>query len=281
MSARDNLSQAFRKWLAAFNAQDVDTMTGLTGNTVINEKKQLSGQEYIDKATKARHDAGVENTELDMTTIDTNGRAIAARLLHKSTLQKPYLGVTTGGQAFEWSEHVLVWFNEDLKIIRAEHMTDVEEFRTNPEKVTRTPVLDYTSALGHAGIKDLYEGYIGSINARTVKEELHNFCNPVVTHNQQVATLEDFQAFMQDSFTQVPDLHFTLTSLIIDEDTQQIASWLELSGKPVGTWAGIAPTGRSMRFPEIAFYKLDEGKIAFIWAIRDFETYRKCLETHH
>ncbi len=61
----------------------------------------------------------------------------------------------------------------------------------------------------------------------------------------------------------------------MNAETQQIAARIEFSGTPVRTYAGVGPSGGQVHFAEHVFYWLEEGKIARVATVIDWETYRK------
>lgn len=74
----------------------------------------------------------------------------------------------------------------------------------------------------------------------------------------QQAVVDTIVALHQQIFKAQPEL----TGLIVGEGTA--AAELVFAGTHTGEFAGIAPTGRSVRVPYAAFYDLADGKITAI-----------------
>jgi predicted ester cyclase len=278
MSSREQYIQAYHDWINALNNRDTQFVSNSVAEVAVHDGERIDKEQYVRRVFDILEASSVTKIELDTLIVDTTAQATAARLIHRGTLKIPYLGASVTGKPIEWSEYTLTWFNDDNKIVRTDNLVDVDALRAGTPEAPRTPSLTYSLPPMNFDIAAMYRGYLDTINAQTTKENLHKFVQPVVTHNLHVSNLDQYRLFIEDSFEQVEGMHLKLTDIIVDDVSQQIASRIELSGKPVGSWLGIPPTGRSMRFPEHAFYTLDGGKIAYLWAIRDFDTYKKCLE---
>ncbi|KAI9167864.1 hypothetical protein HJFPF1_04004 [Paramyrothecium foliicola] len=278
MSSRDEYVKVSHDWVKALHDQDIGALSLTVAETVRHDGEEQGKKKYTQQIIGDLEASAVDKIELDLLIVDVSAGATAVRLIHHATLKQPYLGASVTGKAIEWASYTLNWFNASLQIIRTETLVDVDTLRANTVEAPRTPSLKLGQPPPNFDMKAMYRGYLNAINTQTTVENLHRFCQPVVTHNLQVSTLDAFRFFIEDSFIQVEGMHLRLVDLIVDEVTQQIASRIELSGKPVGVWGGTPPTGRSVQFPEHAFYTLDEGKIAYVWAVRDFDTYKKCLQ---
>ena len=281
MSSRKELEQACRHWFEAVNQRDADTLSALVADTVTYENKQVAGREYVRQLLDVLESASAEKVELDMITIDKTTRGVAARLIIQGTLKKPYLGAQVTGNPIEWVEYPLIWFDASHKIVRYLVLTDTEVLRSNTARVARTPTFHYAPAPSpDFDLKTMYEGYLHTVNnAETAaRENLYKYAQSRVTHNLQDATLDEFRGFLEANAGVVDDLRLTVTELIVDEETQQIASRIVLTGTPKEEFMGVQPTGRAMRFPEHAMYKLDGGKIAYVWAVRDADTLKESLK---
>ena len=56
-----------------------------------------------------------------------------------------------------------------------------------------------------------------------------------------------------------PDLTVTIDDLVAEEQT--VVTWLNLEGTNTGSFKGYAPSGNHVRWWEVAFWQLEEGKI--------------------
>jgi steroid delta-isomerase-like uncharacterized protein len=64
-----------------------------------------------------------------------------------------------------------------------------------------------------------------------------------------------------------PDLRWQV-DFLVGEGDMVVGRWTA-SGTHDGRWAGVAPTGRSMRFSGINVFRFVDGKVVEIWNHRD------------
>jgi predicted ester cyclase len=126
-------------------------------------------------------------------------------------------------------------------------------------------------------ISTLYRAYIDCINANTMGTELPLYCQSQVTHNDRLLSLEQYQRLIQESKDAIPDLHFHIDSLLVDEASQMLAVIIRLTGKPTQEINGLKPTGKSVHFSEHVFYQLEAGKIYRVRSLVDWDTVRMQL----
>lgn len=67
--------------------------------------------------------------------------------------------------------------------------------------------------------------------------------------------------------TGFPDLHFTIEELVAEGDT--VAARVTLSGTHLGSFMGMAPTGRSFRQAQMHFVRFRDGKSIEHREVRD------------
>jgi steroid delta-isomerase-like uncharacterized protein len=48
-----------------------------------------------------------------------------------------------------------------------------------------------------------------------------------------------------------------------------VAARWTMSGTHAGAWGGVPPTGRTVRFAGVNFFRIADGKVAEIWNVRD------------
>lgn len=125
---------------------------------------------------------------------------------------------------------------------------------------------------------DRYHKYIGCINSNTMQSELQKYCQPQVTHNDRILSLDQYSQLIQDSKDAIPDLHFRIDTILFDEESQKLAVRLAFTGTPTGTVAGRDPTGQKVFFSEHVFYQLREGKIHQVWSLVDWDAVRLQLD---
>lgn len=71
------------------------------------------------------------------------------------------------------------------------------------------------------------------------------------------------------------DHHTTIESMI--EEYDQVAVRISFEVRHIGTWRGIAPTGRTTSVKGFRFFKLEGGKISQHWALLDGEALQTAL----
>ncbi|KAH7310728.1 hypothetical protein B0I35DRAFT_482018 [Stachybotrys elegans] len=252
-------------------------MSGAVADTVVHDDGESGQGGYIQSLVESLHASSVESMRIDMLTTASAAIAASARIIYHG---RPVKNSSDGGgedQLVEWSGIDFVWFDANLRIVRTHTLIDMDGLRTGNPNVSRTPTLNYQPVPPGFDIDAHYRGYLNAVNTNRSNDHLAKFCQPIITHNEQVSDLDEFIGLLEDAFSRIEDYTLTIKDLITDKVTQRVAVRLELSGKPVKEAFGIQPTGRPVRFPEHAMYQLDGGKIAFVWAIRDFDTYRKCI----
>jgi steroid delta-isomerase-like uncharacterized protein len=66
-----------------------------------------------------------------------------------------------------------------------------------------------------------------------------------------------------------PDWHWGIRHFVIDGD--YIALHFTVTGTHLGTFQGIAATGRRVTIPEFTLYRLEDGKFAEVWDHTDMD----------
>jgi steroid delta-isomerase-like uncharacterized protein len=76
----------------------------------------------------------------------------------------------------------------------------------------------------------------------------------------QKAVAEKFQAAF-------PDVRLVVEALVAEDDL--VAARWTILGTHTGSWGAVGPTGRSVQFSGVNFFRVADGKIAEIWNVRD------------
>jgi predicted ester cyclase len=63
------------------------------------------------------------------------------------------------------------------------------------------------------------------------------------------------------------DFTVHIDDMIVDGDT--VAARLTLSGRHTGTFAGVEPTGRSVRWCSMRWFEVHKGRVVETWAMQD------------
>ncbi|KAJ7484079.1 hypothetical protein B0H11DRAFT_1723087 [Mycena galericulata] len=189
--------------------------------------------------------------------------------------------VTQNDASFEYARHMVCKFSSG-KIDELYDILDTDERQQRKRTIEPVPVVP--SRLSDPPAVDLvqfYKDYLTCINGRTMKSDLHRFCQPQVTWGGRPHALDEYRMLMEDSFDAISGLRFNLRYIIVDAQKQQIAARLDFAGTPVKEYAGAQPTGRSVQFSEHAFYWLENGKIAAVLTVIDWDSYRRQLVGEH
>ncbi|KAI4868994.1 SnoaL-domain-containing protein [Hypoxylon rubiginosum] len=132
-------------------------------------------------------------------------------------------------------------------------------------------------------LEDTYRAYIGCINAQSMETELHRFCHAQVVHNTRALTADGYRLLIREAFAAIPDIVFRLGAVVADDEAQRVAARIEFAGTPQGpsTLAGVKPNDNGGRvvvhFAEHVTYRFVDGKIARVWSIVDWASYRAQL----
>ena len=109
-----------------------------------------------------------------------------------------------------------------------------------------------------------YRRYNASCNEHRF-EDLGEFVAPAVVINGSGRGLDAYTENLRSIVRAFPDYRWELRHLVVD------APWLAVhladTGTHRDTFHGIPPTGRSVSFPEFAFYRIDAGRIAEVWGM--------------
>jgi steroid delta-isomerase-like uncharacterized protein len=74
-------------------------------------------------------------------------------------------------------------------------------------------------------------------------------------------------AFFKARLNGMPDLKVAIEALVADKD--RVAASFVYTGTHGGTWFGIAPTGKPLRFTSCDIFRVQDGLIAEHWGMGD------------
>lgn len=126
-------------------------------------------------------------------------------------------------------------------------------------------------------IDTFYHGYIDTLTNRTVAENFPKLVHNELNHDVNPLSLQSFIDIVEEFSKEIQGLAFEVKDLVRDEGSQQIGALVGLSGLPVKTFRGVAPTGKPAKFDEYCIYTLKGGKIKSLWSVWDINTYKECL----
>lgn len=113
-----------------------------------------------------------------------------------------------------------------------------------------------------AEVVDLYERYLACCNEHRV-DDLVELVADGVTGSGPVDGVTAFVEGVRAVVTGFPDYRWDVQQLVVDGDT--LAARLVGQGTHTGVFAGIAPTGRTVRTQELVVYRVDGGRIVGCW----------------
>jgi predicted ester cyclase len=128
--------------------------------------------------------------------------------------------------------------------------------------------------MSNPDLRDFYDRYIAALNARDFAI-MDKFIHDEVTLNGKPVVREDILVVQKHEASAVPDLHWELTNLIIDDD--RLGAQLVNTGTPTETFVGVQPTGASFEVVEYAVYQVIDGRFKHMAAIHDAEAVKRQL----
>ncbi|KAI0841495.1 SnoaL-domain-containing protein [Hypoxylon sp. FL0890] len=239
-------------------------------------------------AAEIKSQGGKVEIIVDALTIDreSDQRLSAAVLVRFKPAGGSNEGIGAVDRTISFMEQHFVWFAEGKVskiLILADH-DDRQRQLSKPEASYKADLISHEPPPRTSGTKlsaselhEKYRAYISCINAQAMETDLHNFCSPEVVHNTKTLTINEYRLLIQEAFTAIPDITFDLPTVIADEEAQRVAARIEFTGTPVGIIAGAKPNGRSVNFCEHVTYRFEEGKVARVWSIVDWASYRAQL----
>ncbi|KAF9870185.1 hypothetical protein CkaCkLH20_12271 [Colletotrichum karsti] len=274
-----DIGARLREYVDCLNNQKWDVI----GNHLADQL-QRNGHPQTREEHIARLRSRVENLagfqiKIDTMLVDKKAQAVAARYVNVMTVADAMIDVDPVGKTTEFDEQCYLWFNEKGKISRIVTLQDNDGIRAQNPTAEMTPkFLTRRMPEEPIDLGSLYRAYVASINHRTMSSEFPRFCRKELRHNNRAFSVEDYWRNIEYSQDAIPDLKFEIQELLVDEDTQQVAARLELSGTPISEFAGMRPNGKRIKFHEHCMYRFDKGKIALVWATMELDVVRRQLE---
>jgi len=117
-----------------------------------------------------------------------------------------------------------------------------------------------SSGMGDAALEVTYRSYLVRCNEHPF-DTLGDFVHDRVDVNDRVMSVREYGDGLAEVIALLPDFHWEIRHLVIDEP------WLAAHLDDSGT----TPSGGTVRLPEFAVYRFDEGRIASVWGDLDRE----------
>lgn len=114
----------------------------------------------------------------------------------------------------------------------------------------------------------IYQAYIDHCNAHNFKAMEAFYTSPINVNNEPwmpAQVTAQFQPLV-DAF---PDWHWDVKHMTIDGD--YLSLHFEVYGTHMGTFQGIAPTGRRIKTTQFTLYHLKGDKYDNVWDLTDFD----------
>jgi predicted ester cyclase len=121
-------------------------------------------------------------------------------------------------------------------------------------------------------LESIYRDYIATLNERRFAD-LDQFVAADLTYNDEPWTLARYQALLADDVERIPDLHYEIRQLVVDD--RHVGSRLWFDCTPQHEVFGIDTAGRRVSFAEHAFYRFRDERIVAVWSVIDVEAIRR------
>jgi len=112
-------------------------------------------------------------------------------------------------------------------------------------------------------------------NRRNLEVADEIFADNCVTHQLQSGSPptsaprdpETIKQHVREWLQAFPDLTFGVEQMVVAED--RVASHITMQGTHIGTWMGVAPTGRRISIQMMTIHRIEAGKIVEDWVLVD------------
>ncbi|KAF6814854.1 SnoaL-like polyketide cyclase [Colletotrichum sojae] len=274
-----DIATRLREYVDCLNNRRWDAMGNHLADNLIRNSHSQTRDEHIDRLRSRTDVFAGFSVKIDTMLVDRQARAVAARYVNRMTLTDAMMSVDPVGRALEFDEQCFVWFDDRGKIARIRTLQDNDGIRAQQATAAVTPrFLMRTLPDELVDLRALYRDYVAAMNGRGGEQELRRFCGPRVRHNDRPLSLADYARSMQMSHEAIAGLHFEIQELLVDDETQQVAARLQITGTPVSEFAGVRPNGKSVKFHEHCMYRFDRGRISVVWATMELDSFRLQLE---
>ncbi|KAI1102005.1 SnoaL-domain-containing protein [Jackrogersella minutella] len=282
-----DIEETYRCFIKCISEKKWEDLPRYISSHLIRNGQEHTPESYAAELMLVGGGGGRIELIVDAITIDRESQRLAANIVVKSEVAS----VDENAQQTSFTEQQFVWFTggKVSTMLVVEDGDDIQRQLSGAEHRYTSDLISLEQPsrrvaavkLSASELEERYRTYIGCINAQTMETDLRNFCNPQVVHNTKTLTIDEYRFLIQEARTAIPDITFGLHTVIADAKTQRVAARIEFTGTPVGTLAGAKPNGRGVRFCEHVTYRFEEGKIARVWSIVDWESYRRQLSDQH
>lgn len=281
MSASASPKDIYTAFVEAINARDWPAAQAVLAPTFTANDVETT-PEALTQQIAGLSAAGPDLTStIDFMLPSSCGTKAFSRIIHRFTLAQDALGVKATGKPVEFAEASFFWV-KDGKVYKNFTIIDMAALAKG-EGVDYKIASSMTAANPAPEGFDLlaaYRSYVELVQQGPTVENLSKFCHENLNVNNKDIKLEEYVGNIEEAKATIEGMHWDLVETVVDEQKQQIAARVVLTGKPVKDFAGIAPTGNSVRFPEHVLYQFDGAKIKQVVQLMDFNAYRSTLQTN-
>ncbi|KAK2052688.1 SnoaL-like polyketide cyclase [Colletotrichum caudatum] len=274
-----DIGARLREYLDCLNNRKFDVIGNHIADTINRNNRTQTRQEHIDRLRSRVEGLAAFQIKIDTLLVDKKAKAVAVRYINRVTLTDAMVYADTDGKTYEFDEQCFVWFDDRGKIARMLTLQDNDGIRHQTPEAAVTPrFFTRTAPKEPVDLAAAYRKYVASINHGTMAKEFPRYCKREVRHNNRLLPVEDYWRGMEASKEAISGLHFHIQELLVDDETQQLAARLQITGLPVAEFAGAKPNGKTVKFHQHCMYRYDNGKIALVWATMELDSYRRQLE---
>ncbi|TDZ53651.1 hypothetical protein CTRI78_v006835 [Colletotrichum trifolii] len=277
-----DIGARLREYVDCLNHCKFDVIGNHLADTISRNGQPQTKEEHVARLRHRTQGLAGFEVKIDTMLVDKKARAVAARYVNRMTASQPEAdGDVPAGETTttEFDEQCYVWFDERGKMARIVTLQDNEGIRARNPTAAMTPrFLTRSMPQEPVDLGSVLGAYVASINQHRMRAEFPRLCRHEVRHNNRALSVEDYARSIEYSHEAIAGLRFGIRELLVDEETQQVAARLEITGTPVMEFAGVRPNGREVRFHEHCMYRFDRGKIAVVWATMELDSYRRQME---
>lgn len=216
---------------------------------------------------------------VDVVLPSANGTMAYSRVIHHFTLAQDAMGAKATGSPIEFAEASFFWVKEG-KVYKNFTIVDFDGLRSGVAEVPRVGPTLKAVAPAPEGFDLLatYKKYVDCVQRGPDIDELSNYCPEKLTVNGHEVELEQYISGIEAAKSTIEGMHWELVEAVVDNEKQQIATRVMLTGRPVKEFAGAQPTGNTVEFAEHVLYQFDGGKIKQVVQLMDLEGFRASLQ---
>ncbi|KAK1624829.1 SnoaL-like polyketide cyclase [Colletotrichum phormii] len=274
-----DIGARLREYLDCLNNRKFDVIGNHLADTLERNNRTQTREEHVERLRSRVQGLANFKIKIDTLLVDKKAQAVAVRYINCVTLAEAMMDVDPVGTTYEFDEQCFVWFDDRGKISRMLTLQDNDGIRLQTPEAATTPRFFMRSLPAEPiDLAATYRKYVASINRRSMVKEFPRYCKKELRHNNRVLSVQDYARSMQYSQEAISGLWFNIQELLVDEETQQVAVRLQISGTPVQEFADAKPNGKSVKFHQHCMYRYDKGKIALVWATMELDSYRRQLQ---